>query len=155
MGRVKSVRVLLTDPEVVPLLDALQVEYRTRYGPIPDEVLPTAEFDAPDGAFLVLLNDAGETVAGGGIRRYNEISCEVKRVWTHADYRRQGLAIRVINELEDVARELGYERVRLETGPAQPEAQALYRRLGYTKIETYGHYAQATGFERVLTPPAA
>ena len=126
MGRVISARVRLTDPEVVPLLAALQVEYRMRYGPIPDEVLPTAEFDAPDGAFLVLLNDAGETVAGGGIRRYNESSCEVKRVWTHADYRRRGLAIRVITELEDVARELGYERVRLETGPAQPEAQAMW-----------------------------
>ncbi len=126
-----------------------------RYGPIPDEVLPTAEFDAPDGAFIVLVNDDGVTVAGGGIRRYNENSCEVKRVWTHADHRRQGLAIRVLAELEDVARQLGYERVRLETGPAQPEAQALYRRLGYQKIETYGHYPEATGFERVLSEPAA
>lgn len=151
----KSARVRLIDPEVVPLLDALNEEYRARYGPIPDEVLPTAEFEAPDGAFIVLLDDDGATVAGGGIRRYNDNSCEVKRVWTHADYRRQGLAIRVLAELEDIARELGYERVRLETGPAQPEAQALYRRLGYQKIETYGQYPQATGFERVLSEPAA
>lgn len=151
----KSARVRLTDPEALPLLEAVMQEYRERYGPLSDEVLPTAEFDAPDGAFLVLLNDQGETVAGGGIRRYNLNSCEVKRVWTHADYRRQGLAIRVLAELEGIARELGYERVRLETGPAQPEAQALYRRLGYQKIETYGHYPLATGFERVLAEPAA
>jgi ribosomal protein S18 acetylase RimI-like enzyme len=147
------VLVRLTDPEVAPLLDGLQEEYRARYGPIPDEVLPTAEFEAPDGAFIVLM-DGDTTVAGGGIRRYSENICEVKRVWTHADYRRQGLAIRVLAELEDIARELGYERVWLETGPAQPEAQALYRRLGYQLIETYGPYPQATGFERVIAPPA-
>jgi ribosomal protein S18 acetylase RimI-like enzyme len=151
---VKSLRVQLGDPETAPLLAALHQEYVDRYGPLEKEFLPADEFAAPDGAFIVLM-DGDVTIAGGGIRRYNETICEVKRVWTHPDYRRQGHAIRVLAELEQAAVELGYERVRLETGPAQPEAQALYRRLGYEMIETYGIYPEATGFERSLTAPAA
>ena len=37
--------------------------------------------------------------------------------------------------------------MRLETGPAQPEALAMYRRLGFVEIGSYGPYANATAFE--------
>ena len=144
------VRVRLTDPEVAPLLTDLHREYEARYGD-GDSVLdaPAEEFDPPTGCFVVLL-DEGRTVAGGGIRRLDAGICEVKRMWTSPDHRRRGLAAAVLAELESVARELGYRTVRLETGHAQPEALALYRRLGYREIGNYGRYANATGFERSL-----
>jgi GNAT superfamily N-acetyltransferase len=162
MVRVKLARVRLGDPEVAPLLAGLRQEYEVRYGPgdAADDV-PAAQFDPPSGAFLVLLdepddgtfgdgNRAGVTVAGGGIRRLDENTAEIKRMWTNPGYRRQGHAIMVLAELESIARQLGYHRVRLETGFAQPEALALYRRLGFREIGNYGHYPHATGFERVL-----
>ena len=143
-------RVRLGDPEVAPLLAGLRYEYEVRYGPgdAADDV-PAAEFDPPTGAFLV-LRDGDTTVAGGGIRRFDTGIAEVKRMWTNPAYRRQGHAITVLAELETVARDLGYHRVRLETGFAQPEALALYRRLGFVEIGNYGHYESAVGFERVL-----
>jgi hypothetical protein len=36
------------------------------------------------------------------------------------------------------ARELGYERIRLETGVRQPEAQDLYKQAGFEPIPNYG-----------------
>lgn len=139
-------RVRLSDAEVVPLLDGLTHEYDSRYGENVEMTRASpAEFDPPDGLFTVLL-DGSTTAAGGGIRRHDGQTCEVKRMWTNPAYRRRGLATRVLRALEDGARELGYVRVILETGPRQPEAEALYLGLGYTRIRYYGHYPEALGF---------
>ena len=141
-------RVRLGDPEVEPLLADLRQEYEVRYGDGDSAYDVEADaFDPPTGAFIVLL-DGGHTVAGGGIRRLDESTCEVKRMWTSPGYRRQGHAMTVLAALEGLAQELGYAHVRLETGHAQPEALALYRRLGYREIGNYGRYENATGFER-------
>ena len=50
----------------------------------------------------------------------------------------------------------GWTTLRLETGPAQPEAVALYTRAGYRPIGAFGHYVRADQdwslyFERTLT----
>ena len=141
--------VALTAPEVSPLLTGLRQEYEARYGSGAGESVldvDASEFDAPTGGFLVLLDD-GTTVAGGGIRRIDDTTVEVKRMWTNPDYRRQGYATRMLRELAGLARHLGYRRLRLETGYAQPEALDLYRGLGFTQIDSYGPYNGATAFE--------
>ncbi|MEO6200850.1 MAG: GNAT family N-acetyltransferase [Cryobacterium sp.] len=143
-------RVRFGDPEVAPLIADLRQEYEVRYAD-GDSVhdVDARAFEPPTGGFIVLL-DGARTVAGGGIRRLDESTCEVKRMWTSPDYRRQGHASTVLAALEALARELGYSRVRLETGHAQPEALALYRRLGYREIGNYGLYENAYGFERSM-----
>nr|WP_035835411.1 GNAT family N-acetyltransferase [Cryobacterium roopkundense] len=148
--------VRLTSPEAAPLLAGLRLEYDARYGEgAGDSVdeIGASEFDAPHGGFLV-LRDGEHTVAGGGIHRYSADTAEIKRMWTNPNYRRQGHATIVLAQLERLARDLGFARVRLETGYAQPEALALYRSLGYTDIGNYGVYEGAYGFERTLTAPA-
>jgi ribosomal protein S18 acetylase RimI-like enzyme len=147
---VKIARVRLTDPEVAPLLADLAREYEERYGHGEGDSVHDVKadaFDPPNGGFIVLL-DGRNTVAGGGIRRLDERTCEVKRMWTNPAYRRAGHASTVLTALEELARELGYRIVRLETGHAQPEALALYRSFGYREIGNYGIYDRATGFER-------
>src|SRR5437899_178420 len=79
-------------------------------------------------------------VAGGGIHRLADGVAEVKRMWTAASRRRQGLALTVLRGLEDTARELGFHTVRLETGPRQPEAVGLYETAGYHPIANFGPY---------------
>ena len=140
-------RVRLSDDEARPLLADLAREYEARYGP-GDEMASTSpeEFDPPDAAFLILTED-GITIAGGGIRRLSGDTCEVKRMWTAPGHRRRGHASAVLKALEDVARSLGYSRIRAETGPAQPEAVALYRSHGYGDIPCYGPYDAALAFE--------
>jgi GNAT superfamily N-acetyltransferase len=142
--------VRLTDAAVAPLLAALGEEYQRRYG-ASDEMTTTRaeEFDPPGGGFVVLV-DGGRTVAGGGIRRRSRDTCEVKRMWTAPDRRRQGHATTILRALEELARVRGYTRVWLETGPSQPEALALYAQAGYTPIPVYGRYPSARAFELVL-----
>lgn len=132
---VRQVRV--GDRELQPLLDDLKVEYRTRYGQVSDYTelieVPATDFLPPDGAFLVLTEN-GVTIAGGAIRRYDERTAEVKRVWTSSAHRRRGLARRLMAELEHHAAELGYDSVHLTTGPRQPEACELYLATGYRPL---------------------
>ena len=127
-------RVSPHDDVAAPLLEDLVVEYGTRYGlSTPHTQLtevPVSDFEGPHGAFVVVLR-GGQTIAGGAIRRYDDETAEVKRVWTHAQFRRQGLARRVLIELEKAAAGLGYRRIHLTTGPRQPEARALYLAAGY------------------------
>jgi hypothetical protein len=52
--------------------------------------------------------------------------------------------------LETAATEAGYHTLRLETGPLQPEAAALYESHGYMRISSYGRYRAALAFERSL-----
>ncbi len=140
----------LADPAVAPLLDWLAAAYRAWYGS-PDDVTPE-EFASPAGAFVVLVDDEGRTVAGGGIRPVEPGVCEVKRVWTAPDQRRRGHASTVLGELERLAGERGYRTIRLETGPRQPEAEAMYRARGYRHTPEHAHYPSALAFEKALTP---
>lgn len=134
---VTIVQVPVSDPRVGPLIRELGEEYSARYGKDAHTELsryPDEEFTAPHGGALILLLERGEPVAGGAFRRYDPETAELKRIWTHSAHRRRGLARRVVAELERVARERGYRRIYLTTGPRQPEARGLYLVTGYTPL---------------------
>ncbi|HEY0474030.1 MAG TPA: NADPH-dependent FMN reductase [Kribbella sp.] len=132
---VEAVRARPEDPEAAPLLADLVVEYSTRYGRTNENTqlteVPAADFHPEQGGAFVLLRHGGETVAGGAIRRYDDQTAEVKRMWTSHLFRRQGLGRRVLAELESAAADLGYTKLYLTTGPRQPEAAALYLAAGF------------------------
>jgi len=61
-------------------------------------------------------------VGCGAIKAYNETTMEVKRMFVFPELRGQGIATKILGELENWAIELGYESCVLETGKKQPEA---------------------------------
>ena len=89
--------------------------------------------------FLVAWVD-DEPVGCGGIRAHDADIGEIKRMYVKPAARHAGIARTVLSELESRARDLGYARLRLETGIRQPEAIALYESFGYAPIEPYGLY---------------
>ena len=125
------------DPRTRPLLEGLHHEYVARYEPrVGDQEMaghPAEDFAGPDGGML-LLPEVGATVAGGALRRLDDVTAELKRVWTAPTHRRRGVSRRVLAELERRVAAAGYRRVRLTTGSRQPEAQALCLGSGYTVL---------------------
>lgn len=125
------------------LVAALDAELDERY---PGEGIPPPEHRAvdyapPRGAFLVARAD-GEPVGCGALRPGPEEGTgEVKRMYVVPAHRGRRVAEHVLAGLEDAARSLGYRRLVLETGTAQPEAMRLYERLGWTPVPAFGHYA--------------
>ena len=97
------------------------------------------DFEAPDGAFVVGWED-GEPLACGGVCRYDETTAEIRRMYVAPSARGRGLSRLLLAALEDEARELGYDFVRLETGDRQPEAIKLYASSGFEPIPRYGPF---------------
>lgn len=129
----------LEDALAQPLLRELAVEYAQRYGSTPPTVLgwlrdsPADEFAPPGGGMLVGLLD-GRPVTGGGFRRFDADTAELKRIWTDAGHRRRGFAMALLAELEAEIAARGYRKVYLMTGDRQPEAEKLYEAGGYTRL---------------------
>jgi GNAT superfamily N-acetyltransferase len=76
-------------------------------------------------------------VCCGGIKRLDDQACEIKRMYVAPQARGQGVARALLGALEQVARDLGYVIVRLDTGPRQAHALALYRSAGYSEIPNF------------------
>lgn len=137
------------DPRIEPIIDGLFAEYRARYGDYfgEQEEEPSGIYAPPDGAFIVLLRH--ETpIAMGAFKRYNVTTAELKRIWTHSSMRRQGLAQKVLLELERLAALQGYDALYLTTGFRQPEAVRLYLSQGYQP-----QFDPAVDPERYALPP--
>jgi len=101
--------------------------------------MPTAgpdELGPPGGAFLVGYAD-GHPVCCGGVKRLPDGTCEIKRMYVVPSARRQGVARALLHQLEDTARELGFTVARMDTGPRQQHAQALYEAEGYAPIGNF------------------
>ena len=100
------------------------------------------QFNKPDPMMeAVVVYGDGQPAACGALRNFDADSTEVKRMYVRPEHRRKGLAVYVLNALEDRARIKGRKRCILETGLRQPEAIALYTKSGYVRIPNYGPYA--------------
>ncbi len=107
-----------------------------------DEHAFFAQFNKVDSINEVIVAYKDGVAAGcGAIKPYTQTIAEVKRMFVHPDFRRQGIAKSILTALEDWAKELNYSSAILETGVKQSEAIALYKRSGYNVIPNYGQYA--------------
>lgn len=142
-----EIRAVRADQPPADALVAAMVAGGARlYGPLDERNAPSATPDelwAPDGTYLVVFAD-GTPVAGGGVKGLEPHVAEVKRMFVSEPARGRGHARRLLTALEDAARELGYTRLRLDTGPKQPVARALYERAGYRSIPAYNENPAAS-----------
>ena len=141
-----------TDPVALELVAAMVAEigalYGTAHGPMigaqPEVLGP------PHGGFVVLVED-GRPVAGGGVQHSDEAIAEIKRMYVVPDARGRGLGKELLAALEALARDLGYDAVRLDTGRKQPAARRMYERAGYAPVPDYNDnpYAAFWGEKRL------
>ncbi len=74
-------------------------------------------------------------------RFYREAGyAEIKRLYVQKTYRGLGLSRTLMSAIEAEIMAEGIDCARLEMGIYQPEADALYRSLGYRDIEPFGDY---------------
>ena len=128
------------------LVNAQWRELLTRYG-VPEDRHETDDLASdhlapPHGVFLVGWLD-GDPVACGGVRRHDDTTGEIKRMYVAPEHRGRGYSRAVLRALEERAAMLRYTRVVLETGTKQPEAIALYESEGYARVAAYGYYRDA------------
>lgn len=120
------------DADLQPIIAGLFGEYAARYG---DYFSKDAEVELTEWYWrrraVYRLEREGEIVATGAYKPFDEHTAEIKRIWTNKTLRQQGLAARVVQELERRAVLAGYSHIYLTTGFRQPEAVRLYLSQGY------------------------
>ncbi|MDQ3632052.1 MAG: GNAT family N-acetyltransferase [Actinomycetota bacterium] len=97
-----------------------------------------AEMAPPDGAFFVAY-EHGLPVACGGLKRFDDETAEIKRMYVTPQARSRGFGRSLLSTLEAEARRLGYRYARLDAGPRSHHARALYESAGYAAIPAYNH----------------
>ncbi|MER6716355.1 MULTISPECIES: GNAT family N-acetyltransferase [unclassified Streptomyces] len=156
-------RVSFDHPDAVKLNDEVQAEYAARYGDDGDATeMAAADFEPPNGIYLIAYDEHGAPVASGGWRAQDandegnqDGDAELKRMYVIEQMRGRGLARRILAALEEDARAAGRVRMVLETGTKQPEAIALYASSGYepcAKFGYYRHYESSRCFAKQLRP---
>lgn len=141
-------------PASAALVHAMEAEIEATYADTPGSIHSVGAgpevMSPPAGAFLVVYH--GERPVGcGGLKRLDERTCEIKRMYILPELRGRGLSGRLLSALEEQARELGYAVARLDTGIRQAAARHLYESRGYREIPDYNGNTQASfWFEREL-----
>ncbi|MFB9747904.1 GNAT family N-acetyltransferase [Leifsonia shinshuensis] len=90
---------------------------------------------------VLVLDDAGEAVGHAALRALGD-ELEVKRVYVDPRARGRGASRTLMAELERLAAVRGASRLILQTGDRQPEAIALYERIGYRAIPIFPPYVR-------------
>lgn len=85
-------------------------------------------------------------VGSVSLKKYDHECAEVKRVFVKEEYRYKGIANKLMELLENAAREQGYRYLILESGEPLVAARALYRKIGYKVIPNYGQYKDMPDF---------
>ena len=137
------------------LVRAMEAEIEATYaddmGSIHSVGASPSEMTPPDGDFLVIF-DGERPIGCGGLKRLDERTCEVKRMYVLPGERGRGFSGLLLEALETRAIELGFTRSRLDTGFRQAAAKHLYERSGYVEIPDYNGNTQAAfWFEKELS----
>ncbi len=93
----------------------------------------------------IVVYDGKKPIGAGAIRKYNSTTVELKRIFVHLEYQGQGIGTTLVSLLLEWAREIGYDRIILETGELFAESCAVYKKIGFKKISNYGPYANMSG----------
>lgn len=100
-----------------------------------------AQFNKIEAIKEVVVAYKDDVAVGcGAIKPFSETEAEIKRMFVLPDNRGQGIARNILIELENWAQEFHFTACVLETGKKQPEAIALYQKIGYIIIPNYGQY---------------
>ncbi|MBE0668951.1 MAG: GNAT family N-acetyltransferase [Anaerolineales bacterium] len=94
------------------------------------------EYSENRGLFLVVM-DGSRLVGTGAIKKLEEQTAELKRLWLLEEYHGQRIGYQVVTCLLDFARAHSYKKVRLQTSQRQRRAIEFYTQLGFYEIPSY------------------
>ncbi len=95
------------------------------------------EYRPPDGRLLLAYDDS-DLAGCVALRKREQDVCEMKRLFLRDGFRGRGLGRQLLESVIREARQIGYQRMRLDTlPPKMNDAINLYRVYGFTEIAPY------------------
>lgn len=106
--------------------------YEEEYHSLPGKYAP------PKGRLYVLVCE-GAAVGCIALKPLKENICEMKRLYIKKAYRHYHLGEELAKKVIEAAREIGYEKMYLDTMSFMKSAIGLYQKLGFERTEPYYH----------------
>ena len=134
---------IATSAEDVEIVRKLFREYQTSLGidlcfqnfEVELAGLP-GKYAPPEGRLYLAFEDH-QAAGCAGLRKIEEGVCELKRLYVQPLYRGCGIGRRLTFQAVNDAREIGYDRMLLDTLPSMDRALGLYRDLGFRPVAAY------------------
>lgn len=96
-----------------------------------------AQYSRPYGIIILAQETGKKPVGCVGIRKLEGDICELKRMYIKKEGRGQGIGKAMLKKAIEIAQELGYTKIRLDTLPAMKSAIKLYENERFYQIEPY------------------
>jgi GNAT superfamily N-acetyltransferase len=94
------------------------------------------KYSPPAGRLLVAQCE-GEYAGCVALRPLGGDACEMKRMFVYPQFQGRGIGGALAEAVIEEARSIGYALMRLDTSFRQAEAQTLYRKFGFERIDPY------------------
>jgi len=95
------------------------------------------DYAPPDGRLLFAVFE-GQVAGCVALHKLDDGICEMKRLYLRPQFRGKGRGRAIADRIIAEAREIGYQRMRLDTvEPVMKDAVAMYRKLGFQEIAPY------------------
>lgn len=125
--------------DVIALIAELDAYQDSLYPPESRHALDLDSLKQTNVLFAVARDGKGQAIGCGAMVLGDEFG-EIKRLYVHPCGRGQGVAKRMLALLEARAISANCTLFRLETGPYQADALALYAAAGYQRMGPFGDY---------------
>lgn len=94
------------------------------------------KYALPDGRIYVIYYQ--DKLAGCiALRRYDEESCEIKRLFVRPEFRGKKLGKILMETIIEMAKEQNYKFALLDTLSKLESAVAVYKKMGFVEVEAY------------------
>ncbi len=95
------------------------------------------DYAPPDGR-LLLAEYGGQLAGCIALHKLEDDVCEMKRLYLRPQFRGKGLGRALADRIITEARQIGYQRMRLDTvEPVMKDAVAMYGKFGFREIAPY------------------
>lgn len=96
-----------------------------------------SQYSKPKGVLFLANQDGNFPIGCFAIRELDDTICELKRMYLKKEGRGLGVGKQMLRKAIEIARQMGYSKMRLDTLPTMTAAINLYQHTGFYEIDPY------------------